>query len=175
MKKILVLALLLSYAVSPAGFAAKQKPSAIDMTNIHRVFLGWVEISSDNYHEQGYRNREEWLNVIGEANRNFSKNCQELKGLAGRTVTVAKDKDDVSTSGNDLYIKFTDAQVDRKYRLHVAVHFIDLKTNAEIGSVPLEVYKAHFCGLVGCIDKELEEVRQNIGKQLGGDTAPEKK
>jgi hypothetical protein len=54
------------------------------------------------------------------------------------------------------------------------VHFIDLKTNSEIGSIPLETYGAHLCGLTGCMDKELEEVRQQLQKQLADGAAEEK-
>lgn len=173
MKRIVVIALLLSCLVLPAALAAKEKAAPMDMKNIHSVFIGWVDMNSDNYHQQGYSTRDEWLDVIKNANITFQKNCRELKGLSGSTVTTAKDRNDVNTAGNDLYIKFTDAQFDRKYRLHVSVQFIDLKTNSAVGSIPLETYGAHFCGLTGCMDKELEEVRGKLQKQLAGGAAEE--
>ena len=51
--------------------------------------------------------------------------------------------------------------------MHVAVHFIDVKTNAEIGSIPLTRHGAHLCGFEGCLNKELEEVSKEISEQFG--------
>ncbi len=171
MKRIILIALLLSCMVLPAALAAKEKGTPVDMKNIHLVFIGWVDVNPEDYHMQGYSTKQEWLDVINAANVNFQKNCLAVSGLSGRTVTGAKDRNDVNTAGNDLYIKFSDVQFDRKYRLHVAVHFIDLKANSEVGSIPLERYGAHLCSLSGCMDKELEEVRKEIQKQLAGGAA----
>ena len=42
-----------------------------------------------------------------------------------------------------------------------AADFIDLKTNSEVGLIPLASYGAHFCSLSGCLDKELEAVKEH--------------
>jgi len=57
---------------------------------------------------------------------------------------------------------------DHKYRLHLSVHFIDLKSNAEIGSIPLKTYSAHMCGLEGCLIKELDQVSGELEKEFAG-------
>jgi hypothetical protein len=136
------------------------------MKNIKTVFIGWVAVNPEDYHMQGYRTKAEYTTTIQNANLAFQKKLQGLKGLSGRTVTAAKDSTDTNADGSDLYIKFSDVQFDHKYRLHIAVHFVDPKTNNELGSIPLESYSAHFCTLSTCMDKELDEVSSEIGKQL---------
>jgi hypothetical protein len=84
-------------------------------------------------------------------------------------MTAAKSRDDQNTAGNDVYVKFSDVSYDHKYRLHLAIHFIDLKTNAEIGSVPLNTYTAHMCGLEGCMIKELDKVGEELQKEFSGE------
>src|SRR5208337_4756134 len=165
MKRIIVVTLLLLGVVLTAPLMAKHKESSVDMKGMNHIFLGWVDISPDDYHHQGYSTREEYLAVINHANDAFQANCQS-KVFSGRTMTAAKSRGDEPTAGNDLYVKFSDVTYDHGYRLHLSVHFIDLKTNAEIGSVPLRTYKGHLCGLEGCMNKELEEVSSEIRKAL---------
>jgi hypothetical protein len=105
--------------------------------------------------------------VINHANAAFQETCQS-KVFSGRTMTAGKSRGDENTAGNDLYVKFSDVSYDHKYRLHLSVHFIDLKTNTEVGSIPLKTYTAHFCGLEGCMNKELEAVSEELRKALGG-------
>ena len=119
-------------------------------------------------HVEGY-SKAEWVDVIGNANAAFQQKCQS-KYLAGRTVTLAKDKGDVNADGNDLYIEFSDAFFGKDYRLRVSVHFIDPKTNSEIASIPLRKYTGRLCGLVSCLDKELEEVGSKLQLHVTGDT-----
>lgn len=164
MRQIAIVTLLLFSIALSAPLMAKQKES-VDMKGMNHIFLGWVDMNPDDYHHQGYSTREEYLAVINHANTFFQTTCQS-KVFSGRTMTAAKDRSDENTAGNDLYVKFSDASYDHKYRLHLSVHFIDLKTNAEIGSIPLRTYKGHLCGLEGCMDKELEEVSSEIRKAL---------
>jgi hypothetical protein len=165
-RTILIAVCLLSVAL-PASLTAKQKAPPVDAKGMNRIFLGWVDISADDYHHQGYSSREEYLAVINHANTWFQTRCQAT-AFAGRTMIAAKDRGDENTAGNDLYVKFSDVVYDHEYRLHVSVHFIDLKTNAEIGSIPLKVYSAHVCGLEGCLDKELEKVNEELQKEFAG-------
>jgi hypothetical protein len=165
MKRTMIAVWLLSLAL-PVLLMAKEKTAPVDMKGMNRIFLGWVDMSPDDYHRQGYSTREEYLAVINHANIAFQETCS--KAFPGRTVTAAKSRDDASTAGNDLYVKFSDVVYDHKYLLHLSVHFIDLKTNTEIGSIPLKTYKGHVCGLEGCMNKELDKVSEELQKEFAG-------
>jgi len=167
MKRTAVIAVWLLSATLPALLMAKQKAAPVDLKGMNRVFLGWVDVSPDTYHKQGYSTREEYLAVINHANTAFQETCQS-KAFSGRTMTPAKSRDDESTAGNDVYVKFSDVSYDHGYRLHLSVHFIDLKTNAEIGSIPLKTYTAHMCGLESCMIKELDKVSEELQKEFAG-------
>ena len=167
MKRRIVIAVSLLCVALPALLMAKQKAAPVDLKGMNRVFLGWVDISPDDYHHQGYATREEYLAVINHANAAFQETCQS-KALSGRTMIAAKSKGDESTAGNDLFVKFSDVAYDHGYRLHLSVHFIDLKTNAEIGSVPVKTYTAHMCGLESCLIKELDQVSGELQKEFAG-------
>ena len=72
MKRSVVIAFcLLSLTLTPS--LAKDKPAPVDMKGMNRVFLGWVDISPDDYHHQGYSTREEYLAVINHANTAFQE------------------------------------------------------------------------------------------------------
>ncbi|MFZ0275918.1 MAG: hypothetical protein WA254_00365 [Candidatus Sulfotelmatobacter sp.] len=167
MKRIIVIAVWLLSLALPVLLMAKQKTAPVDMKGMNRIFLGWVDMSPDDYHRQGYSTREEYLAVINHANAAFQEYCQS-KAFSGRTMTAAKNRDDQNTAGNDLYVKFSDVVYDHKYRLTLSVHFIDLKTNTEIGSIPLKTYTAHVCGLEGCMIKELDKVSEELQKEFAG-------
>jgi hypothetical protein len=166
MKRRIVIAVSLLCVALPALLMAKQKAAPVDLKGMNSVFLGWVNISPDDYHHQGYATREEYLAVINHANTAFQETCQ--KALSGRTMTAAKSQGDENTVGNDVYVKFSDVVYDHGYRLHLSVHFIDLKTNSEIGSIPLKTYGAHVCGLESCLDKELGKVSEDLQKEFAG-------
>jgi hypothetical protein len=165
MKRNCVIAVLLLSIALPVVLTAKEKAAPVDLKGMNRVFLGWVDISPDDYHHQGYATREEYLAVINHANTAFQEACQS-KAFSGRTMTAAKTKGDESTAGNDVYVKFADVAYDHGYRLHLSVHFIDLKTNTEIGSIPVKTYTAHMCGLEGCMIKELDKVSEDLQKEF---------
>jgi hypothetical protein len=173
MKRFTLTAVLLSLCISlPCSLEAGSKKSSVDMKGMNHIFLGWVDMSPDDYHRQGYSTREEYLAVINHANTEFQTICRS-KVFSGRTMTAAKNRGDENTAGNDLYVKFSDVVYDHGYRLHLSIHFIDLKTNQEIGSVPLKTYKGHLCGLEACMNKELEEVSRELQKSLAGGGAAE--
>ena len=165
MKRAVVIAVWLMSMTLPTLLIAKEKAIPVDMKGMNHIYLGWVNISSDDYHHQGYATREEYQAVINHANAAFQEACQS-KAFSGRTVTAAKSQGDESTAGNDIYVKFSDVTYDHKYRLHLAVHFIDLKTTAEVGSIPLNTYSAHMCGLEGCMIKELDKVGEELQKEF---------
>jgi|SRR5580700_6783254 hypothetical protein len=167
MKRAIVIAVWLLILALPVLLMAKEKAAPVDMKGMNRIFLGWVDMSPDDYHHQGYSTREEYLAVINHANTAFQEYSQS-KAFSGRTMTAAKSRDDQNAAGNDLYVKFSDVVYDHKYRLTLSVHFIDLKTNTEIGSIPLKTYTAHVCGLEGCMIKELDKVSEELQKECGG-------
>jgi hypothetical protein len=167
MKRTTVIAVCLISLALPTLTMAKEKAAPVDLKGMNRVFLGWVGISPDDYHHQGYATREEYLAVINHANTAFQEACQS-KALSGRTMTAAKNLGDENTAGNDVYVKFSDVAYDHKYVLHLSIHFIDLKTNTEIGSLPLKNYGAHMCGLEGCLIKELDKVSEDLQKGFAG-------
>jgi len=119
MKRGAVVSLLLFVLALPAALPAKEKAKPVDMKNVKTVFIGWVDVNPEDYHMQGYKTKEDWINVIKEANLAFQKNCQALKGLSGRTVTGAKDRSDADPGGSDLYVKFSEVNFDHGYRLHI--------------------------------------------------------
>ena len=158
---------LLCVALPISVEARGPKPPSVDMSNIKTIFVGWVDIDPDEYRLLGYSTKDDWLKDVAKANAYFQG---DLKSgiLAGRTLTMAKSRDDVDAAGNDLYIKFTDVTEDKSYRLHLAVHFIDPKTNTELAVIPSDAYsaKGHFCLLEGCMEYEVHKVGESIKKQL---------
>ena len=107
MKRTSVIALWLLIVALPVLLMAKQKAAPVDLKGMNRVFLGWVDISPDDYHHQGYATREEYLAVINHANTAFQEYCQS-KAFSGRTMTAAKARGDENTAGNDVYVKFSE-------------------------------------------------------------------
>jgi hypothetical protein len=116
------------------------KETTVDMSAKKAIFLGWVDLPSEGWSLWGYGDRGEWLDVISDLNHDFQSSCKG-QYLAGRTVTVAKDRNDENAAGNDLYIKFSDVNIDHNYYgIRLSIHFIDPKTNTEIAFVPSRLY-----------------------------------
>jgi hypothetical protein len=116
------------------------KETPVDMSGMKTIFLGWVDLPPEGWSLWGYGSREEWEAVIGDLNQGFQSSCKG-QYLAGRTVTVAKNRNDENAAGNDLYIKFSDVSIDHDYYgIRLSIHFIDPKTNTEIASVPSRLY-----------------------------------
>jgi len=167
MKRFMVAAVLLSLCIaSQTSVEARDAKPSVDMSNMNKIFVGWVGLDPDTYRVLDYDTKAEWATVIDNTNAYFQ---DELKTnyLAGRTLAMAKNKEDENAAGNDLYIKFTNVSEDKGYRLHIAVHFIDPKTNTELAVIPEDQYGAHLCGLVGCMEKELGKVGELVKKQVG--------
>jgi len=167
MKRFVLTAAVLSLLciASPHSVEANVKKSTVDMSNMNKVFVGWVDLNPDAYRVLDYDTKAEWAKAIDDINAVFQDNLKSTY-LSGRTLTMAKNKEDENAAGNDLYIKFTDVTEDKGYRLHIAVHFIDPKTNTELAVIPVNRYGAHLCGLVGCAEKELGKVGELINKQI---------
>jgi hypothetical protein len=165
MKRIVaVVALLLFFAASPASIGASSVRSNTDMRGMKRIFVGWVNLHPEAFASLDYDTKKDWADEIANVNEYFSSAMTQA--LPDRTLTMAKNVDDEDAAGNDLYIKFTDVSEDHGYRLHLAIHFIDPKTNAELMTLPLETYVGHVCSLDGCLEKELTKVGDRIKKAV---------
>ena len=116
------------------------KETKPDMSTAKSVFIGWVDLSPNEWSLWGYAGKDDWAQVIKDLNLDFQNGCKG-QYLTGRTVTVAKDRDDENAAGNDLYIKFSDVVIDHEYYgIRLSIRFIDPKTNTEIGSIPSRLY-----------------------------------
>jgi hypothetical protein len=167
MKRLAVTSVLLLLCFSsPASLQARGKESTVDLRNMNRIFLGWIDLDPEKFLDLGY-SRAEWTDIIGAVNSRFQKNCQS-QYLAGRTVTAAKGKSDENAAGNDLYIKFSDVEFGTNYRLLVSIHFIDPKTNSEIAAIPARTFGGSLCGLVDCLEQELDKVGAKLQTEVEG-------
>jgi hypothetical protein len=178
MKQLTITVILLLLCISfPASLEARHKvprylnkESSIDMSNMKRIFLGWVDLEPDAWALYGYSSRTEWTNIINSVNADFSRSVQ-VNYLPGRTITAAKDSENEITAANDLYIKFSDIQVDYdNYRLILAIHFIDLKTDSEIASIPARPYDGNASGLKNYLKAALAEVGKKVQIEVTGET-----
>jgi hypothetical protein len=182
MKQLTIAATLLLLCISfPASLEARHKvprylnkESSIDMSNMKRIFLGWVDLQPDAWALYGYSSKTDWTDTINSLNGNFARSVQ-VTYLPGRTVTAAKDSENEITAANDLYIKFSDVQVDgENYRLILAIHFIDLKTDSEIASIPARAYDGNASGLKNYLKAALAEVGKKVQIEVTGETPGKK-
>jgi hypothetical protein len=179
MRRTLIAAALLLLSISfPVSLEARHKvprylnkESTVDMSNMNRIFVGWVDLGADDWALWGYGNKTEWTDIIGSLNSSFSRNL-----VPGRTITSAKDKGDENAAGNDLYIKFSDVRVDyNNYHLILSIHFIDPKTNSEIATIPVRPYYGNDWGLKNYLKAALDEVGTKVQVEVTGQSAEKKK
>lgn len=172
MKRLAMIAALLLLCISlPASLEARHKvprylnkESTVDMSKMDHIFIGWVDLGADDWALHGYENKEEWADIIGSLNSSFSRNL-----VPGKTITGAKNKEDVNASDNDLYIKFSDVRVDYdNYHLILSIHFIDPKTNSEIAMVPVRPYYGNDWGLKNYLKAALDEVGTKVQVEVTG-------
>jgi hypothetical protein len=148
-----------------------KKESTADLSGVKSVFLGWVDMVPEDWAVHGYSDKEQWESAINRMNNAFSR-LSQTKWLSGRSVTGAKDAKDEGAAGQDLSIKFSDVRVDYdNYLLHLSIHFIDPKTNAEIASVPVRPYYGNDWGFEKYLKAALEEVNLKIQVEVTGSAA----
>jgi hypothetical protein len=155
------------------GAKKYSKETVADMSKAKTVFIGWVDLPPESWSLWGYY-KEEWMNVISDLNHDFQSSCKG-QYLAGRTVTAAKSVNDEDAAGNDLYIKFSDVNIDHDYYgIRLSIHFIDPKTNTEIASIPSRLYyeKRRFKFAL-YMRGALDEIGRKIQAETSG--APKKK
>jgi hypothetical protein len=179
MKRFVIFAVLFLLCLAlPASVEAREKKQTPDLTNMKHIFLGWVALDPETSYDLGYT-RPEWEDVIHHENVKFQKSFQTqcatgFETVAGittsipgfRTIMGAKDSKDENTAGNDLYIKFSNVNFSTGYVLTLSAHLIDLKTNTEVATIPAQKYTAHLCGLMGCLESELDQVNRKLEQQL---------
>jgi hypothetical protein len=171
MKRFFIPAVLFSLCLAlPAPLMAhrnkvpeyKNKETTVDMSNMKRIFVGWVDLPTEEGALYGYE-KADWIALMAGLNQSLS-HC-----IADRIVTAAKDKDDNNSVGNDLYIKFQDVRIDYEhYHLVVGIHFIDLKTNAEIGMIPARPYYGNDWGFKGFMNAAVDEVCKKLQVEVTG-------
>ena len=151
------------------------KESTVDMKNMNRIFLGWVDLVPDDWVLHGYGDKAEWADAVNTLNYWLQRRCQATY-LAGRTVTAAREKGDENTADSDLYIKFSDVRIDYdKYYLYVSIHFVDPKTKAELAAIPARPYYGDNWGLVKYLKAALDEVNVKLQVEILGGVQEEKK
>jgi hypothetical protein len=182
-KQMIVTVILLLLCICfPASLAARHKvprylnkESTVDMSHMNHVFVGWVDLNPDAWALYDFRSKADWTEDIAFLNGGFLRDLQATY-LHGRTVTAAKDKADENTSGNDLYIKFSDVQVDYdKEHLVLSIHFIDPKTNGEIASIPVRPYYGDGHNVTEYLKAALDEVGVKLQVEVTGEAAGTKK
>ncbi|HXB62216.1 MAG TPA: hypothetical protein VNU94_05125 [Acidobacteriaceae bacterium] len=177
---IAVLALLCVAAPTPAfaRYGVKRylkKETTTNMTNMNHVCVGWVDLGVDQWGRLEYDTKGEWSAVIDGLNDSFVS-ALPVMYLPGKTVTGAKNKDDESMAGCDLYVKFSNVYVDYdNYHLILAIDFIDPKTNTEIGTIPVRPYFGDAWGLRGYLDAALKEVSTKLTVEITGALPPKPK
>jgi hypothetical protein len=127
-------------------------------------------LGPDSWGLYDFHSRADWTDDITVLNAGFLRDLQ-AKNLQGRTVTAAKDKADEGASGNnnDLYIKFSDVQVDYdNEHLVLSIHFIDPKTNKEIASIPVRPYYGDGHNVTEYLKAALDEVGVKLQVEVTG-------
>lgn len=140
--------------------AKNKKAPPPDLSNVHSIFIGWVDLNPSAYASLNYKSKDDWIAAINKANADFQLRCQTI--LAGRTVSGAKNKEDENAAGNDLAIRFDDVIFDSSYVLHVSAHLIDVKENKEVATITNARYRGRLCALEGCVTKELDELGYDL-------------
>jgi hypothetical protein len=171
MKRFVIFAVLFSFCLAfPKPMMAhrnkvpeyKNKETTVDLSNKKRIFVGWIDLPTEEGAPSGYE-KADWTALMAGLNQSLSS-C-----VADRTVTAAKSKDDVNAAGNDLYIKFQDVRIDYEhYHLIIGIHFIDPKTNTEIGMIPARPYYGNDWGFKGFMNAAVENVCEKVQVEVTG-------
>jgi len=152
-----------------------KKETTVDMRNMNRIFLGWVDLRPEDWLIHGYDKQAEWNEVVNELNSVFQHGFQ-TRYVPGRTVGAAKEKSDDNAAGYDLYIKFADVRIDYDdYYLYASIHFIDPKTNSEYGVIPMRAYYGNAWGFVNYLRAALDEVNLKLSVEIAGELPKKRK
>jgi hypothetical protein len=166
----------------PTSLAARNKvprylnkESRVDMSNMNRVFVGWIDLEPDAWALYGFASKTDWTNVIGSLNATLARSLQ-VTYLPSRTITDAKDSADENKAGNDLYIKFSNVQIDYDHEhLILSIHFIDPKSNAELATIPVRPYYGDGHDLKEYLKAALDEIGTKLQVEVTGKAAGKKR
>ena len=175
-RNVLIIGLLVCLgfqSTSWAGGPKRSKETSADMSDAQSVFIGWVDLSPDQWALWGYSGKDDWVEIIKGLNVGFQGSCQGY--LAGRTVTVAKDRTDENAADSDLYVKFSGVSIDgNSYGIRSAIQFIDPKTNAVIASIPSRLYyEKREWRFQLYLQAAMEDIAKKVAVEVTG-TAPKK-
>ena len=167
MMKRMWMVVMLCLLALPFSTAAKERSSgSLDMSKVHRIFIGWAAIDA-NYSKLGYATRKEWQSVVEDANAHFQDEFRASGLSKGREVIGARNAEDQDSKGYDLYIKPTEVSFDYGYRLHFAADIVDAITGTTLVHLDTKTYGAHFCAMTGCLNKELDKAIEDIEDRIG--------
>jgi hypothetical protein len=179
MKRFVIPAVLFSLCLAlPAPLMAGRhsvprylnKEIAPDMKNMNHIFVSWVDMHEEDWGAHGYMSKQEWADVISSLNASLGSNLIATY-LPGRNVVMAKSKDEAAPANADLIVKFSDVRVDYdNYHLILAIHFIDTKSNTEIGVIPVRPYYGNDWGLRGYLNEALKDVGIKLHVEVTGES-----
>lgn len=88
----------------------------------------------------------------------------------------AKDKADENSGGNELYIKFSDVQIDDdNEHLILSIHFIDPRTNADLAPIPVRPCYGHGGDRKDYLRAALDEIVTKLRVEVTGEAPGKKK
>jgi hypothetical protein len=152
-----------------------KKETTVDMRNMSRIFIGWVDLRPEDWVLHGYSTQSEWTEAVNGLNSVFQQSFRS-KYVPGRTVTTAKEKGDENAAGCDLYIKVADVMIDYdNYYIYASLDFIDPKTNSELGVIPTRAYYGNAWGFVNYLRAALDEVNLKLSVEITGELPKKRK
>jgi hypothetical protein len=168
MKRRALVALAFVFLASGLGAtprAPRQQPAPAGWGSATRVFVGWVNISEEDWPVLGYASRQDWAEAIEVGNLAFQRQLQ--RKVPERVVTGAKSGKDGSAKDLDLQVKFEDVKFDTdSYRVYLSIHFIDPRTGAELASLPRQQYRGGHFSVSNCMQGALERVAEKIVQEM---------
>jgi len=162
MRRLLLVAMLLSCSIAQAIGASGVQGQSTPPT---KLYLGWVDISSDDWAPLGYANKQEWLDLVNGGNEAFQANSRRL--LRGYEVVGAKDALETYGGGEGLQVRFTEVRFDvDSYALHTAISIVDSKTGTELVKVPTRSYRGGHFSVSSCLSGDFEKLAERVAKEI---------
>jgi len=162
MKRILFIATLFACV---GLYAGQKKETPASLATAKNIFVGWVDISLDDWTALGYEDKQSWSDVIDRNNQAFQHTCQTK--LATYQIKGAKNRSDENVAGLDLFIKFSDVKFDvDSYRLYASVHFMDPASGSELASIPVQAYRGGHFSVDNCMRGALEKLADKLKDEM---------
>lgn len=155
-----------SIAPLSAKTGAASGDTTIELNSYNNIFLGWVDLNKEHWSLHGYKSIEDWSDAIDRLNNIFQASCK-TRHLSKKTITGALQKDDKRYEGADLYLEFSNIQIDYDhYDLYLVIDFIDVKTQKIVYSIPRTKYYGSAWGFEDFLKAALEKVNEKIAKTI---------